>query len=67
MPFGRQDTHKDFKELKKIPKSNNKYCYVGIMVTVIPGILLGGYIGKKFAQFLEVFDLYTPDIVEDDE
>ncbi|KAH8353253.1 hypothetical protein KR084_009867 [Drosophila pseudotakahashii] len=61
------DNFKDFKELRKIPRLSTKYTYIGIMVTVIPGILLGGYLGKKFAQFLEVFDLYTPDIVEDDE
>ncbi|XP_016933715.3 essential MCU regulator, mitochondrial [Drosophila suzukii] len=66
MPFDGDD-FKDFKELKKIPKRSKKYIYVGIAVTVIPGILLGGYIGKKLAQFLEVFDLYAPDISEDDE
>ncbi|XP_037711038.1 essential MCU regulator, mitochondrial [Drosophila subpulchrella] len=66
MPFDGDD-FKDFKELKKIPMRSKKYIYVGIAVTVIPGILLGGYMGKKLAQFLEVFDLYAPDISEDDE
>ncbi|XP_017062440.1 essential MCU regulator, mitochondrial [Drosophila ficusphila] len=67
MPFGRGDIHNEFKELTKIPKRSNTYMYVGIMLTVIPGIFLGGFLGKKLAQFLDVFDLYTPDIVEDDE
>ncbi|XP_016963380.1 essential MCU regulator, mitochondrial [Drosophila biarmipes] len=68
MPFDGDD-FKDFKELDKIkiPKRSKKYIYIGIAVTVIPGILLGGYLGKKMAQFLEVFDLYAPDISEDDE
>ncbi|XP_017069657.1 essential MCU regulator, mitochondrial [Drosophila eugracilis] len=66
MPIGGDDL-KDFKELNKIPKRSKTYMYAGIMLTVIPGILLGGYMGKKLAQFLEIFDLYTPDIVDDNE
>ncbi|XP_017014668.2 essential MCU regulator, mitochondrial [Drosophila takahashii] len=61
------DDFSDFKELRKMPKRSTKYTNIAIMVSVIPGILLGGYMGKKLAQFLEVFDLYAPDIVEDDD
>ncbi|EDW51947.1 essential MCU regulator, mitochondrial [Drosophila sechellia] len=65
MPFS-GDNFKDFKEINKIPKENNKYKYIAVLITVIPGIILGGYMGKKLAQFLEVFDLYAPDVSEDD-
>ncbi|XP_043662864.1 essential MCU regulator, mitochondrial [Drosophila teissieri] len=65
MPFN-GDNFRDFKELNKIPKDNNKYKYIGALIIVIPGIILGGFMGKKLAQFLEVFDLYAPDISDDD-
>lgn len=65
MPF-RGDNFKDFKEINKIRKENNKYKYIAVFITVIPGIILGGFMGKKLAQFLEVFDLYAPDVSDDD-
>ncbi|EDX04045.1 essential MCU regulator, mitochondrial [Drosophila simulans] len=65
MPFN-GDNFKDFKEINKIRKENNKFKYIAVLITVIPGIILGGYMGKKLAQFLEVFDLYAPDVSEDD-
>ncbi|EDW87802.1 uncharacterized protein LOC6526994 [Drosophila yakuba] len=65
MPLG-GDNSKGFKELNKIPKDNNKYKYIGALIVVIHGIILGGFMGKKLAQFLELFDLYAPDISDDD-
>lgn len=64
MPFGREKIQ--YEELKNIPKKE-KLIYVRIMLMVLPGILLGGYAGKKMAQFLEVCDLFTPDTVDNDD
>ncbi|KAH8409952.1 hypothetical protein KR009_001705 [Drosophila setifemur] len=65
MPFDGKNGSKNYKELKSMPKIDG-YSRITILVTVLSGIFLGGYIGKKVAHFLEVCDLFTPDIVDDD-
>lgn len=46
MPF-RGDNFKDFKEINKIRKENNKYKYIAVFITVIPGIILGGFMEQE--------------------
>lgn len=65
MPYGRNDQHIDYIEVRGAHR-RDKYSRIGLMVTIIPGILFGGYIGKKLAHFLEICNLFTPDIVDDD-
>ncbi|KAH8244357.1 essential MCU regulator, mitochondrial [Drosophila bipectinata] len=65
MPRGRNDQHSDYIEVRDVCR-RNKYSRIGLIVTILPGILLGGYIGKKLAHFLEICNLFTPDIVDDD-
>lgn len=38
----------------------------GIVCTVIPGLLVGAYISKNIASFLEENDLFIPDDEDDD-
>ncbi|KAH8279773.1 hypothetical protein KR054_005133 [Drosophila jambulina] len=57
---------RNYKELNKIERAD-KWIFFRVMGTIIPGILLGGYIGQKMAQFFEVCDLFTPDVVENDD
>ncbi|KRF98798.1 uncharacterized protein Dwil_GK27331 [Drosophila willistoni] len=45
----------------------DKYSRRGLALTVIPGILLGGFIAKKIAYFLEISELFTPDDMDDDD
>ncbi|KAH8273590.1 hypothetical protein KR018_002665 [Drosophila ironensis] len=66
MPFGRNDDHIAYRELIGGPPRRDKYTRIGIVLTVIPGIVMGGFVGKKLAHFLEICNLFTPDIVDDD-
>ncbi|XP_017155420.1 essential MCU regulator, mitochondrial [Drosophila miranda] len=38
-----------------------------ILVNVVPGILLGTYAGKKLAYYLEVCELFMPDLLDEDD
>ncbi|BFF94268.1 essential MCU regulator mitochondrial [Drosophila madeirensis] len=38
-----------------------------ILVNVVPGVMLGTYAAKKLAYFLEVSDLFAPDLLDDDD
>nr|CAH7754035.1 unnamed protein product [Callosobruchus chinensis] len=38
-----------------------------VCLVTIPCLMTGGYIGKKFAWFLDEYDLFSPDDDEDDD
>nr|CAI5851350.1 unnamed protein product [Callosobruchus analis] len=41
--------------------------FLKVCSVVIPGLMTGGYIGKKFAWFLDEYDLFSPDDDDDDD
>ncbi|KAH8415071.1 hypothetical protein KR215_001832, partial [Drosophila sulfurigaster] len=38
----------------------DKHTIMGLAITIIPGISLGIYLGKRLAQFLEVSEIFAP-------
>ncbi|KAG5672882.1 hypothetical protein PVAND_002970 [Polypedilum vanderplanki] len=52
--------------LKPQPVSNAVAGFIGVVGVVIPGILLGAFISKNIASFLEENDLFVPEDEDDD-
>jgi len=48
------------------PKRPPRFGILKVLLTVMSGISIGGYISKKTAQFLEENELFVPEDDDDD-
>ncbi|XP_030381206.1 essential MCU regulator, mitochondrial-like [Scaptodrosophila lebanonensis] len=64
LPRHLKGSYKRIGPLKKKP-SRDENSTLGLFVTVVPGMILGGYLAKALAYLLELSEIFQPEDPDD--